>query len=329
MKTNNSNQKIIHILRKMDEVLQRNGYNQYQERIHRISKALLSIERHTDCFVSRFSVENKNDENVPREIASFDSTSNLIKVDTKTGDRDNDKDDYSNLNLDNILSFIEDELCIKRLVEDSTLSSSSDESDDTREEKNSKGITKDNMQRKFFNIELKLKGFLKQQHTIDLLKINPLDSIINDSKLKTPISKLTPTSNTRCIIKNFFEDKECIELAKKRMSMRDSKTELLEKLSHHNICKSNYDRISIKESEIKQEKQRISDFGEDDNVYCGNLGSPTKASFNFAKRGSIFKEQNKRFSNAHVELDTNYLNLANDRLLDVNEIESEESDSEK
>jgi hypothetical protein len=307
----------------MDEVRQRNGYNQYQERIHRISKALLSIERHTDCFVSRFSVENKNDENVPREIATFDSSSNLIKVDTK-----GKKEDYSDLNLDNILGFIEDELCIKRLVEDSTLSSSSDESDDTREEKEPKEITKDNMQKKFFNIELKLRGFLKQQNTIYLFIITPLYFIIHDSKLKTPISKLTPTSNIRCIIKNFFEDKECIELAKKRMSMRDSQTEFLEKLIHQNICKSNYDRISNKDQEPKQEKQRISNFTEEDNMSGSNSGSPTRASFNFAKRGSIFKEQHKRFSNAHVELESYHLNLANEKLLDVNEIESEESDSE-
>jgi hypothetical protein len=313
----------------MDDVLQRNGYNQYQERIHRISKTLLSIERHTDCFVSRFSVEHKNDENVPKEIANFNSNNQLPKVEKSPGDKDK-RNSVDDLNLQDVLGFIEDELCIKRLVEDSTLSSSSDESDDTREEKETKTktITKDNMQKKFFNIELKLRGYLKEQNAKELFKFNAFDSIINESKLKTPISKLEPTSNTRCIIKNFFEDKDCIELAKKRMSMRDSQIEFLEKLNHQNLCKSNFDRLNLKGTEVKEERQRISNFGENegDNVYTGNIGSPNRGSYNFAKRGSIFKEQNKRFSNAHLELDI--LNLASDKLLDVNEIESEESDSE-
>ncbi len=313
----------------MDEVLQRNGYNQFQERIHRISKTLLSIERHTDCFVSRFSVEHKNDENVPREIANFDSNNQLPRVNKMSGEEDK-RSSVDNLNLEDVLGFIEDELCIKRLVEDSTLSSSSDESDDTREEKEAKPkiVTKDNMQKKFFNIELKLRGYLKEQNAKEIFKFNPFDSILNDSKLKTPISKLQPTSNTRCIIKNFFEDKDCIELAKKRMSMRDSQIEFLERLNHQNLCKSNFDRLSVKGTEVKEEKQRISNFGENDsdNVYTSNSGSPNRGSYNFAKRGSIFKEQNKRFSNAHVEFDI--LNLANEKLLDVNEIESEESDSE-
>jgi hypothetical protein len=110
--------------------------------------------------------------------------------------------------------------------------------------------------------------------------------------------------------------------------MRDSQTEFLEKLIHQNICKSNFDRISIKETEIKDVKQIISNFADDENVYTGNIGSPTRGSFNFAKRGSIFKEQNKRFSNPHVEFDINQFNIHNDKLLDVNEIESEESGDE-
>lgn len=324
MKTNNSNKKIINILRRMDEVLQRNGYNQYQERIHRISKTLLSIERHTDCFVSRFSVEHKNDENVPQEIATFNSSSTLEGI--QINEDEVKRNSVDCLNLDDLLGFIEDELCIKRLIDNPALSSSSDESDDTREEKESNVVTKDSIQKKFFTIELKLRGYLKEQSAKELFKFNAFDSIINESKLKTPISKLMPTSNTRCIIKNFFEDKDCIELAKKRMSMRDSQIEFLEKLNHQNLCKSNYDKISIKEA--KKENQRISNFGEtdEDNVYTGNIGSPNRGSYNFAKRGSIFKEQNKRFSNAHVEVDV--LNLCNEKLLDVNEIESEDSDSE-
>lgn len=58
MTTTTSNQNILKVLRKMDDVLHRYGINHYQERIHRIHKVLLSIERHSNCSVSNFSLEN-------------------------------------------------------------------------------------------------------------------------------------------------------------------------------------------------------------------------------------------------------------------------------
>lgn len=58
MTTTQSNQKILKVLRKMDDVLHRYGINHYQERLHRIHKVLLSIERHSNCYVTDFSLDN-------------------------------------------------------------------------------------------------------------------------------------------------------------------------------------------------------------------------------------------------------------------------------
>ena len=58
MTTIQSNDKILKVLKKMDDVLHRHGINHYQERIHRIHKVLLSIERHSNCYVSNFSLDN-------------------------------------------------------------------------------------------------------------------------------------------------------------------------------------------------------------------------------------------------------------------------------
>lgn len=58
MTTIQSNQKILKVLRKMDNVLHNYGICHYQERIHRIHKILLSIEMHSNCYVSNFTLNN-------------------------------------------------------------------------------------------------------------------------------------------------------------------------------------------------------------------------------------------------------------------------------
>lgn len=63
MSSNNRNEKILRVLKKMDDVLNRYGINHYQERIHRIHKVLLSIEKHSNCFVSKFSFDKSSSNN--------------------------------------------------------------------------------------------------------------------------------------------------------------------------------------------------------------------------------------------------------------------------
>ena len=56
-----TNEKIMKVLKKMDEVLNRHGIYQYQDRISKIHKILLSIQRHSESSVSNFSTEKYAD----------------------------------------------------------------------------------------------------------------------------------------------------------------------------------------------------------------------------------------------------------------------------
>lgn len=56
-----SSDKIMKVLKKMDEVLTRKGIYQYQERMVKIHKILLTIERHNCSKVSNFSAHNFED----------------------------------------------------------------------------------------------------------------------------------------------------------------------------------------------------------------------------------------------------------------------------
>ena len=325
MKRNNKNQKILKILRRMDDLLQRNGHNQYQERIHRISKTLLSIERHSDCFVSKFSIENKNDENVPLEIARFEEPS-IIEEDERVETLENDNDEKK-YGLDDILSYIEEELMIYNNIESSTLSSSSEDENDNENANVERFMPRENIQKKISKIENKLKKYLQEENAKEIFKFNAFDSILNESKFKTPISKITPSMNTRCIIKNFFQDKECIDAAKKRLSMGVQLKEQLEKLEAVYKCKSNFDKITINETnENKINKQRVSNFEIEENLDTGKSSDVNINSFNFSKRGSIFKDNKINFLSLN-EYEQNNMNIEGS-LKNVYEDNSDESDCE-
>lgn len=50
---------IIKVLRKMDEVLNRKGIFQYQDRMYNIIKYLIKLERNSINYVSNFSANNQ------------------------------------------------------------------------------------------------------------------------------------------------------------------------------------------------------------------------------------------------------------------------------
>ena len=161
-----SNDKIIQILKCLDEVLYKSGLCQYQERIHRISKTLLSIEKHNNCFVSRFSIEHKNEECIPEDISDFNEETESNQKDIQT------------MGLDGILEYIEEELHISCFVDESTLSSSSDEETSCK-------VSFNNLHKKFGKIELRLIDYLRSANQI--FKFN-FDSLI-ESKQRTPMHK--------------------------------------------------------------------------------------------------------------------------------------------
>jgi hypothetical protein len=251
------NDKILQILKHIDDVLFKKGMIQYEERIHKISKTLLSIEKHNNCFVSRFSVEHKNEEHIPVNVCSFDGTEATAP------------------NLEEILSSIEDELDMTN--DDSTLSSSSEE--------DTKVSGRINLQRRFNKIEAKLVSYLNGANDS---KTNSMCS----EKQRIPISKLPPQFTTTRIIKNFFEDREVIEASARRRSVSCSQKEQLEKLeATQKICKSNFDKITYKDEKDVSTTPRVSDFTEEVAANVLHVRSSKGSSFTFAKRDSIFAER--------------------------------------
>jgi hypothetical protein len=320
MKTT-SNDKIIKILKRMDDILQQNGLNQYQERIHRISKTLLSIEKHNHCFVSRFSVEHKNEDCVPVDINSFQTDISQLSLSFHDDPVLNIKEEGKH-GMNEMLTFIEDELNMKRLVDESTtLSSSSSDSEGVKLSPKQNSLFA-NLQKKFFKIELKLRAYLKEQSANDVFIKANFESILNESKLRTPISKILPQFTTIRIIKNFFEDKDIVEEASKakRMSVSEIPKEQLEKLEAiQKICKSNFDKLSCKDEGKEMPTHRISNFSEE--VAIGLLMDVNGKgnSFNFAKRDSIFAERRSMLNNEFK---------FEEQLRDVCEIQSEDSISD-
>lgn len=58
MKSSTNYERIINVLRKMDEVLNRKGILQYQDRIMKIVKYLIKLQRSSINYVSNFSANN-------------------------------------------------------------------------------------------------------------------------------------------------------------------------------------------------------------------------------------------------------------------------------
>jgi hypothetical protein len=119
--------------------------------------------------------------------------------------------------LNDLLKYIETELGSIPKAELSE-SSDSDEAETETEDKSigSKRIkTSGQFRKRFFNIEMKLKAFLKQQEKYKVLKNENFQSFINQQRLKTPMTKSIKPNPS--FIKNFFEEsKKEIEGIKKR-----------------------------------------------------------------------------------------------------------------
>jgi hypothetical protein len=293
-----TNDKIIRILKRMDDVLSKNCFFQYQERIHRIYKTLISIERHEGCFVSNFNPDGNNEEefsaNYLKTQESEVSNSLSVEEDGKIEIENNQK--RNKLELGDIFDFIEDELNLKSLVyiEDSTVYSSSDEDEEDsqnrsiEEKKQKYKPIKDSMQKNFFNIELRLRAYLKEQ---ELFKKYSFDSILDDSKMRTPLSKVDPNRSVLpAIIKNFFNDKAIIEAAKKRYSVRESLRSQIEKLGNAEElfkCRSYCDQLKI--SSTKESDSNISSFSIDTKEVGNN--NADRNSLTILKRGSIFRDK--------------------------------------
>lgn len=172
-------------------------------------------------------------------------------------------------------------------------------------------LNRENIKNKFFNIELKLRTYLKESQNI--FESKTFDSFLNEEKLRTPLSYQTAKLATPSIIKNFFEDKEVIEITKKRHSVAgDVLKARIEKLKEMEIkqkCFSNFNNINIPKRESKK-NSNVSDFSLDLSD-CNSLNINSELEeivsdfkgnneFKLCKRGSILRE---RFSRLNINFD--------------------------
>lgn len=299
MSKSNANEKIRKVLSKMDELMSRNGYNNYQERLYRIHKTLLSIERETDCEVSCFSIDGDAVSSANSKQAQL-NTSNYLSVSKDYDDKDYiqfEDNGLEKLEIDDLLKFIENELNMN-LIECSTLSmSSSGEDEDLEDEKKAANKPSYNIQNKIFKIELRLRAYLKEQTTMELFNQDNFNSFLNDSRVKTPLSKISASKNiSPLIVKNFFEDKKVQDAAKKRFSVCEGFQTKLEILDIQNYkCKSSLNKHKNSDHSANDRKDptfvnshNISNFSVE---VFENQTTPSNNNINFLKRGSIFKER--------------------------------------
>jgi len=123
----------------------------------------------------------------------------------------------------------------------------------------------------FLKIENKLRNYLKESYHQKIFESKAFESFLNEQKLKTPCSFTTPKSQTPSIIKNFFEDKEVIEVTKKRHTLAGeglkNQLEKLHELEFKQKCFSNFREpqslLRLKHADaafIDRKKSDISDF---------------------------------------------------------------------
>jgi hypothetical protein len=234
-----------------------------------------------------------------------------------------------------MLKFIEDELNVKNLmeVEGSTVSSSSSEESKKIKDQsfNSpsptklikslhgevKPIMKKDIHKKFFNIELKLRAYLKEQSIDPLFNKHNFDSFLNDSSklssAKTPLSKMAHIKTcSPIIIKCFFEDKQnVLDKAKKRYSVMENFNNFEFKSITNSTykCRSNLDKLNDNHdnSSINSISKFNPEFSINNSISSNNNEQILEKKINLPKRNSIFKEGFK-FNEFKVipENDNNY-----------------------
>jgi len=67
MKSTSFYDRIVNVLRKMDEILNRKGILNYQDRIFKIIKFLMNLQRNSNNYVSNFSA-NKNEDKMQIDL---------------------------------------------------------------------------------------------------------------------------------------------------------------------------------------------------------------------------------------------------------------------
>lgn len=208
----NGTEKLLSALNKLDSTLSSNGLQNYQERIYRISKAIRSLEAHAYCTVSDFKLSGKNlsvsqiglpeeDDSLLEELKN--NQSSFLTVDnTKHTFEFIDSGNTFILDMDDLLKYIEDELNIKALFNDETNDSSENDDSLVKSKPTITEVKNKHVKKSFFNIEMKLRAFLKQQSQNKVLNKENFQSFMNQQRLQTPMVKENRVNPS--FIKNFF-----------------------------------------------------------------------------------------------------------------------------
>jgi len=177
---------------------------------------------------------------------------------------------------------------------------------------------KGNIKQIFSKIEVKLRCYLKDSQAQKVFDSKNFESFLNEGKLNTPSSFQTIKSQTPSIIKNFFEDKEVIEVTKKRHSVAGEglqnqleklkDLEFKQKKSLSNNRETEYFNdikdLSRKKSNISDFSINISDQYVENNILADDLENNLNqtstsngeivgrlSGIRLSKRGSILRER--------------------------------------
>ena len=318
--------KLLGVLSKLEGVSIKLGYDHYQERLHRIAKSIKSIESHALSYVSDFVLDQKSNLGLS-DLNEMDlnkiASNNLNNADYVTVHNENQKEIFeikesSDKNflfdMNDLLKYIEHELSLSKTV-DNEISSSDDEGNETEDKsKDNLSLKTDKQFRKrFFNIEMKLKQFLKQQQQFNAMKSENFQSFLDQQRLKTPMTKNSKPNPS--FIRNFFEESK-VEMEKIRKKRMNSIFEYKNKPSL-TLNTTLQDKKSFLKSEmtknftpIESQGKKISKFGDDTIEEVDELKKFRK---------SIFKNPYA------YGPDGDYLNDEPQDLLDKNDIISENS----
>lgn len=336
--------KFINVLKKLEGVSHKLGYDHYQERLHRIAKTIRSIEAHAFSCVSEFlyddnmknSLFDYDNEKGIEAIASLNLNNNeyltVINKDNKKSQVEGENNashqnemiefkETSDKNFvfdfNDLLKYIETEL---GSLKNDEVSESSDSDEDETEDKSmgSKTIkTTGQFRKRFFNIEIKLRAFLKQQEKYNVLKNENFQSFVNQQRLKTPMTKnINPNPS---FIKNFFEEsKKEIEGIKKRRLNSIFDVSFKESILSSTIGKDENKKSLLKSEVIKS---------------FSNETKSNKKISNFEEEMMDIKEKPLRqslFKNPYAYgNDGNYINEDPQELLDKDDIVSRSDDNDE
>lgn len=297
-------EKLLRVLEKIDSSLFKSGIIQYQERIHHIAKTLRSIEEHSGLYCSKFTLNDEEDKELTlldqkRFYENFKKQENEFCTVEKSSLHYNKEGKNISIEMNELIEYIESKLLYDN--DQTTLSSNSSvDSDQDQSAKAEEKPKKGNFEKNFFNVELRMRAFIKQQQQANLLNTEDFESFMNQTRLKTPM-KNTAVKPNPSIIKNFFED--CIDISKfsKRLTLdqlnlrsifevgKSSKRTVQSEQVKISTSQPVEKKVSKFEDILEEEPDREKDFSDFSRRFS-KRGSIWRKSLMYSQEGDVIKD---------------------------------------